>query len=118
MGNCVQGFISCMKFNSKDHLDIQLINIDSKTSTLDHTFKEISTDDRNKSPNTYMSKTQRVDSQTEGAVSNDDIHDSPKPESDIVGEKNTQIVSLNKNYAKLHFEVNSLKIINGNINLN
>ncbi|VDI62417.1 Hypothetical predicted protein [Mytilus galloprovincialis] len=97
MGNCVQGFISCMKFNSKDHLDIQLINIDSKTSTLDHSFKEISTDDRNKSQNTYMSKTQRVDSQNEGAVSNDDMRDSPKPESDIVGEKNTQITEVGTN---------------------
>lgn len=65
MGNCMHGFISCMKITSvsTDHIDTQLLDIDNNTSTLDHTVQGISTDDVNKSTNTYKTNPQRVDRQ-------------------------------------------------------
>lgn len=95
MGNCVHGFISCIKIKSvsTDDMDTQLLDIDNKTSTLDHTVKEISIDDVDKSTNTYKTKPQRVDRKNEGAVSNNDMFNLAKTEPDGFDDKNTQIVS-------------------------
>ncbi|CAC5424344.1 TOR1 [Mytilus coruscus] len=94
MGNCLQCFISCLKFNSlsNDHNDTTLL--DSKTSNLDHTLEGTKTDNGNKAPNSKKTKTQRVDSQNKGAVCNDGMYDSKNPELDTVDDKNTQITEV------------------------
>ncbi|XP_052077162.1 uncharacterized protein LOC127715165 [Mytilus californianus] len=96
MGNCVHGFISCMKFNSvsNDHIDTTLLDIDSKTSSLDHSLKGTKTDNGNKAPNTKKTKTKQVDSQNKGAVSNVEIPDSQNPELVTFDDKNTQITEV------------------------